>query len=72
MAVIVCRQEGEIYSPNPVDPHRKHKREGEDDEPRRRDAPGQTPGQPKSEIEPPRRDEDETDEEWYRGPRARR
>lgn len=64
-----------MSTPNPVDPHRKSKREREEDEQRRHEAPGQQPGQPRREIDPPRGDEDETEdkddteEEWSRTPR---
>jgi hypothetical protein len=56
-----------MSTPNPIDPDRRSKREREEQEKRRRDAPEQ-PGKPheRPEIDRPRDEPQETEEDWSR------
>lgn len=55
-----------MSTPNPMEPDHRTKRQREEQERRRRDAPEQ-PGKPTGpEIDPPRRDDGETEENWRR------
>jgi hypothetical protein len=59
-------KEFEMSTPNPMEPDHRTKRQREEQERRRRDAPEQ-PGKPTGpEIDPPRRDDGETEENWRR------